>query len=370
MRFRRTRDVQPGLAPVPAIDSGHSPRPRRRYRRYLVFAVILVGIAVAAYLDDAWISCDGIVVGQLTPVNPISEVRVKKLLVKCLDYVSRDQVLAQLENEVTVQAAEQQIEQLSLQLAQGRSAATVADKEAEAARRYYDAQIAVRDQLAEVLKAQSEMVKQNYTATLVWQQAKADLAKASSEAEAAAFVVQSKEAEGKRSTVEADLTEKRIAAFRASPELMGRYDLRAPKAGYLTQCNAYEGSVVNADTVLYQVFNPTDAYGIIFVSPGDAPRLAAGETVEIRVGGIATKVSARVTGFYPELSGMPSSLTRYFWEQEKWSQYQPIRVDFVDLSEAQQRSLKSFAQVSLSLWRSPKQGLFGMIAQTVSRITG
>ncbi|HLY56687.1 MAG TPA: efflux RND transporter periplasmic adaptor subunit [Stellaceae bacterium] len=349
---------------------GYARRRPRPYRRYIIVAVVLIGIAAFAYFDRGWITGDGIVVGQLTPVNPISQVRLKKLMVKCLDFVSRGQVLAQLENEVTAQAADQQLQQFELQLAEARSGAAVADKEAAAARKYLEAQAAVRDQLEQVLKAQTEMVQKNYTATLVWQQSKADLAKAQSETQAADFVVQSKEAESRRSTVEADLTEKRIAAFQASPELMGRYELKAPKAGYLTQCNAYEGSVVNAESVLYQVFNPADAYGIIFVSPSDAPRLVAGDTVQLKVGGIETPVSARISGFYPELSGMPDSLTRYFWEQEKWSQYEPIRVDFVSLTEGQQRSLKSFAQVRVSLWRTPKQGVFGAISQLFSRVTG
>lgn len=370
VRFRRSTEVQNGRGPLPPPENGTRLRRRRAFRRYVVLAVILLAIAAFAYFDRGWISGDGIVVGQLSPVNPISQVRVKKLLSKCLDYVSRGQVLAQLENEVTAQAADQQLRQLELQLADARAEAAVADKEAEAARRYLDAQSAVRDQLQEVLKAQSEMVKNNYTATLVWQQAKADLAKAQSETQAAAFVVQSKEAEGRRATVEADLTEKRIAAFRDSPELQGRYDLKAPKAGYLTECNAYEGAVVDADTVLYQVFNPADAYAIVFLSPSDAPRLTPGDTVEIRIGGIEAPIAARITGFYPELSGMPDSLTRYFWEQEKWSQYEPIRLDFVGLSDVQQRGLKSFAQVSVSMWRSPKQGVFGAIAQLIARVTG
>jgi multidrug resistance efflux pump len=330
---------------------------------------VLAGVTFA-YLDRAWISGNGVVAGQLVPVNPISQVRIKKLLVKCLDYVSRGQVLAQLENEVTAEAADQQLQQLELELATARSTASVADKEAEAAEKYYEAQLAVRDQLQEVLKAQSEMVQKNYTATLVWQQARADVAKAQSEAQAAQFVVQSKQAEGKRAVLEADLTEKRIAAFRASPELMGHYDLVAPKAGYLTQCNAYEGSVVEAQTALYQVFNPSDAYVIAFIHPNDARRLAPGDAVRLKIGGIEGEVKARVTGFYPELSGMPGSLTRYFWEQEKWSQYEPVRLDFVELTDAQQHALKSSAQVSISLWRKPDQGFLGAIAQVVSRVTG
>jgi hypothetical protein len=59
-------------------------------------------------------------------------------------------------------------------------------------------------------------------------------------------------------------------------------------------------------------------------------------------------VNATVTDFYPELSALSSSLTRYFWQEEKWSQYVPVRLDFTDLGETERSRAFAWAQVSAS----------------------
>jgi hypothetical protein len=65
-------------------------------------------------------------------------------------------------------------------------------------------------------------------------------------------------------------------------------------------------------------------------------------------------VSAHITGFYPELAALPSSLTRYFWQQERWSQYAPVRLDFDQLNEAQKQKLFAWAQLSASRWKGAR----------------
>jgi hypothetical protein len=89
----------------------------------------------------------------------------------------------------------------------------------------------------------------------------------------------------------------------------------------------------------------------VFFDPGDVAKLALGQHFTLSVGGIEGPLTARVTGFYPELSALPSSLTRYFWQQERWSQYAPVRLDFDRLSPAQADKVFAWAQLSASRWQ-------------------
>ena len=366
MRFQKTKEAS---VTTKVADVGGELRRsyrRRTLRRYLILlAVVLVGFGIS-FADRCWINADGIVVGQLTPVNPISQVRIQKLRSKCLDYVSEGQVIADLQNDITMQAGTQQLQQLQIELAQANAQAEISAKEAQAAEKYRDAQQAVSDQLKTVYNAETDLLKKNYVSSLVWNKSKADVVKADADTEAASFAVASKQQDSARASLEASLISERIKSLNASPELMGKYTLKSPKAGYLTQCNAFQGQVVNPDTTLYQIFNPPDAFVIAFMDPSDAVRLKSGEQISLKVSGIAEPVTAQVDGFYPEYSGLPASLTRYFWEQEKWSQFEPVRFIFVGFDDAQQKALRASAQVSISMWRLPERGIYGRIARLIS----
>jgi hypothetical protein len=89
----------------------------------------------------------------------------------------------------------------------------------------------------------------------------------------------------------------------------------------------------------------------VFFDPSDLPNLAPGQYFAVSIGGIDEAVPARIAGFYPELAALPRSLTRYFWQQEKWSQYAPVRLDFDRLSAAQKSKLFAGAQLSASRWQ-------------------
>jgi multidrug resistance efflux pump len=361
MRFQTRKEVS---TPEKIADAGGDLRRafrRRRFRRWLFVIALLFVVVLVAFADRCWINADGIIVGQLTPVSPISEVQITKLVAKCLDYVSEGQTIAQLENRVTEQAGVQQLQQLQIELAQAREEAQIADKEAESAVKYRDAQAAVESQLQTVYAAETELLKKNYVSELAWQKSKADVIKAGADTQAAEYAVETKQEDAKRAQLEAGLIDDRITSLKASPELMGSYALTAPKAGYLTQCNAYQGQVINPDTVIYQMFNPSDAFAIAFLDPGDAPRLKPGEEIPVKVSGMKAPITATVSSFYPEYSGLPAALTRYFWEEQKWSQFEPVRFDFYGLSDAERKALRASAEVSISIWRLPTTGVFGWL---------
>jgi multidrug resistance efflux pump len=351
MRFRRSR-YRPYGGALPS--SGPRIPPRRLWRisrpRATLFA-IAAAVALGLATDRAWIKGNGIVAGELTAVAPIVQARLQRVFVQCLDHVVRGQRLAEFDNEATVEIAAQQLQQLELQLTQARAEIDIADREAQAARKLVDAQVALYNQLVAVLKAEDELLKNKYVAALVWEKAKADVARADAETHAAEFVYETKRADQKKAELAAEVLQKRIDSFVNSPELTGHFYLTAPKDGIVTECVARPGEVIAAKAPIFQLFNPNDVFAVVFFDPSDIAKLSFGQSFTLSIGGIDEPVAGRVAGFYPELAALPSSLTRYFWQQEKWSQYAPVRLDFDGLSTAQRSRLFAWAQLSASSWQ-------------------
>jgi len=320
---------------------------RARATLFAIGAAIIAGLVA----DRAWIRGNGIVSGELTAVAPIVQARLQRLFVNCLDRVVRGQYLAEFDNEATVEGAAQQLHQLQLQLTQARAEIDIAEQQALAASKLVEAQVALYEQLKSVLKAHDELIKKQYVAALVWEKTKADVARAEAETRAAEFVYETKKADQKKAELATAVLQLRIDSFKNSPELTGHFFLTAPKDGIITECAARPGEVIAAKAPIFQIFNPDDSYAVVFFDPGDIVKLAFGQRFAVSVGGIEGTVTARVTGFYPEFSALPSSLTRYFWQQEKWSQYAPVRLDFDRLSPAQTSKVFAWAQLSASRWQ-------------------
>ena len=351
MRFRSVLRSKDGNG-ASSISAG---RPSKRLwwcsrARGTLFAIGAATIA-AIVADRAWIRANGIVSGELTAVAPIVQARLQRVFVNCLDRVVHGQRLAEFDNEATVEAAAQQLHQLQLQLTQARAEVDIAEAQAQAALKLVDAQAALFEQLKAILKAQDELIKKQYVAELVWEKTKADVARAEAEVRAAEFVYETKKADQKKAELATAVLQQRIDSFKNSPELTGHFFLTAPKNGTVTECAARPGEVIAAKTPIFQIFNPDDSYAVVFFDPDDVARITLGQHFALNIGGIEGPVSARVTGFYPELSALPTSLTRYFWQQEKWSQYAPVRLDFDRLSPAQTSKVFAWAQLSTSRWQ-------------------
>jgi multidrug resistance efflux pump len=307
------------------------------------------GVVIAAFaVDRTWIRGNGIVAGELTAVSPIVQARLQRLYVKCLDHVTRGQTLAEFDNEATVQFAAQQLQQLKLQLTQVLAGIEITEQEAQAARKLVEAQEALWKQQVAIFEAETELRKNHYVAELVWHQAKAAVDRADAETRAAEFVYEIKKADQKKAQVSAEVLQKRIDSFMASPELTGHFYLTAPKDGVVTECTARQGEVIAARTPIFSIFNPDDTYAVVFFDPNDIAKITPGQSFKIKIEGISKPVAGRVTNFYPELSSLPSSLTRYFWQREMWSQYAPVRIDFTDLDAGQRSKLFAWAQLSAS----------------------
>jgi multidrug resistance efflux pump len=350
VRFRRSIFTPSRMSPLAAAIPAHR-RKRRLSRRNLFFGAAALVVAGGALGDRMRIRGNGIVAGELTAVSPIVQARLQNVFVTCLDRVTRGQRLAEFDNEATVQAAAQQLNQLELQLLQARAQAEIAATEAQAARKLEEAQLMLSDELRIVFRAVDELLKKRVAATLVWEKAKADVARSDADASAVHFVYETKQADRKKADVDAEVLQQRIDIFKNSPELTGHFFLTAAKDGIITECAARPGEVIAAKTPIFQIFNPDNVYAVVFFDPSDGASLALGQQYKVRVGGVDEPLTGRITGFYPELSALPSSLTRYFWQQEKWSQYAPARIDFDGLTAGEKDKLRAWAQLSASRWQ-------------------
>lgn len=345
------------------IPVSHRTSPRRLWLLRPRTILLAIGLAIIAAfaVDRTWTRGSGLVAGELTAVAPIVQSRLKQLFVRCLDHVARGQRLAEFENEATVELAAQQLQQLQLQLTESRAEIDIALGQAEAARKLIDAQSSLRDQLAIVLKAMDQLMKSGFVAILQREQVKANLAQAEAETSAAEFVYQTKKSDQKKAELMVSALQDQILSYKNSPELNGHFYMTAPKDGVITECTAHPGEVIAARSPIFQLFNPDDVYAIVFFNAEEAPRLAIGQSFSINIGGVAGTVSGRITGFYPELSALPASLTRFFWQQETWSQYAPARLDFDEMSLTQRSKLVAWAQLSAS--RTQDNGLPAVAAE-------
>jgi multidrug resistance efflux pump len=348
MRFQRSgfRPYDRSDAVLPPVNARKPGRRLWWIRPRMILFVIFACLLAAFTADWAWIRGNGIVAGQLTAISPIVQARLEKLLVACPDRVKRGQKLAEFINEATVEAASQQLQNLELQLTQARATIDIAEREAKAAAKLVDAQTAVLNQQIAVLNAEDPLVQKGFVAVLVWQQAKAAVDRADAETKAAQFVYETRLADRTRADLDTQVLSKRIQSFKDSPELSGHFFLTAPTDGIVTECTAQAGEVIDARTPIFSIFNPDATYAVVFFDPKDVPKLAPGQSFQVSIGGLEKPVTGTLTDFYPELSALPSSLTRYFWQEEKWSQYAPARIDFTNVSPAERGKIFAWAQLS------------------------
>jgi hypothetical protein len=135
--------------------------------------------------------------------------------------------------------------------------------------------------------------------------------------------------------------------------MMGRFILRAPKSGVLTQCEGRVGEIVEPRDALFRIFSPDNAYALAFFHPSDVRRLSPQRELSVTIAGVEHPVRGRISGIYPELSGLPQNITRYFWQQERWSQYVAVRLDLIDLPPELRFELRAGARIAASTWLRP-----------------
>jgi multidrug efflux pump subunit AcrA (membrane-fusion protein) len=124
MRFRRSV-VRANAPDLPVVAT--PPRPLRpRSRRRVVLLSLALLVLTGVLIDRSWVRANGIIAGELIAVSPIVQARLQRLLVQCLDHVTRGQRVAEFNNEATAEAAAQQLQQLELQLEQSRAQAEIA----------------------------------------------------------------------------------------------------------------------------------------------------------------------------------------------------------------------------------------------------
>src|SRR5215469_1825619 len=162
MRFQRSGFRPYDSKSVISINSADRPRRLWRVRPRTILLVIIIAIIAAFVADRKWIRGNGIVAGELTAISPIVQARLQRLLVSCLDRVTRGQRLAEFDNEITAEAAGQQLQHLQLQLTQARAQIEIADRQAEAAHKLVEAQTALWTQQRAVFQAEDQLKQRQY----------------------------------------------------------------------------------------------------------------------------------------------------------------------------------------------------------------
>lgn len=355
MKFRRIQHLRRNLDTTTTAKVAESYRRGRRLpvRRILIFTCLAVGAGALFLADRIRLDAEGVVAGELTAISPLAPVRITRVHARCLDRVEAGQPLLDLENEVTMQSSAQELSRLQTDHARAISQIEISAQEILAAKKLHDAQVAVRDRAVAAFKAYDQLVRKDYVAQLAWEKAKSDLLRGEAEVQAANFAYESRKAEQKKADTDAQLLAKRIKEYRESPELSGRFQLVAPKRGVVTQCQARVGQMAEAKDVLFQIFNPHDAFATVFVRPERVSQLPVNSEVSLDVSGIDVPVRARVAGIYPENTGLPASILRFFWQRENWLQYTPVRLELLNLTTEQRENLRDGARVSVGVWLKP-----------------
>lgn len=355
MKFRRIQHLRRSLDTTTTAKVAESYRRRRRLpiRRIFVLSVLTLGVAGLLMADQVRLDAEGVIAGELTSINALAPVRITRVHARCLDRVEAGQPLLDLENEVTMQSSAQELSRLKTDHARARSQIEVLTHEILAAKQLHQAQVAVRERMAATFKAQDELLRKDFVAQLAWEKARSDLLRADAEVQAANFAYETRRAEMRKSETDAALLDLRIKEYQSSPELSGRFQLVAPKRGVVTQCQARVGQMAETRDTLFQIFNPQDAFATIFIRPERIAQLPLNTEVALSVSGIDAPVRARVAGIYPENTGLPNSILRFFWQRENWLQYTPVRLELLDLTADQRDNLRDGARVSVGLWLKP-----------------
>jgi multidrug resistance efflux pump len=124
--------------------------------------------------------------------------------------------------------------------------------------------------------------------------------------------------------------------------------LRAPKAGVITECGYLPGAVVDAGISVFVIFDPTESYVEAYFEPAAVQRLRVGMKGSVRLPGFADALELPVTSIDTVITRRPEELTRYFWQREQWTQYQPVRFSLKSLPPGQLASVRYGGHAAVS----------------------
>jgi len=249
-------------------------------------------------------------------ITPKISAPVKQFFVKRGSKVRRGQLLAVLENQDLVAAA--QDAKGSYEQAQAAYAtATVAGLPQELQKAELDEQAAKQtlDAQQKIYSSRENLFKQGAIARKDLVQAKVDLTNAQNQYKIASSHLQALEQGGKERGLQAAAGELESAKgkYLAAQAQLGYSEIHSPIAGVVTDRPLYPGEMASAGTPLLTVMDISKVIARAHIPQTDAALLKIGNSATIEAPGLAHTVPGKITVISPALD--PSSTTVEVWVQ-------------------------------------------------------
>lgn len=336
-----------------------SPSPRRPFpwaRTILILAIL----GVAAYLlvpNYFYVRADGLVQGDLVPVSPLFRARVDKLLVHCDDKVTQGQTVAVVSNFLVQSDYQHQYLQSQQQVELSRVAlderVSAAKTNADSLKAKYEAAQLDVDRTHNAFLSYDQAYKQGAIAKVDWQGKLTEWQTAQANARSALSDWQLAQqevghiaaAENARIAASQQLSD----SAQAMAQQVSSEPLVAPVSGYIVHCTQRPMNVIEPATPLFNIFEPNRAYVLAYFSPSAVSKIHLNQTVDMNIAGINKTVPGRVSAIYPDLTALPTQLTRFFWQHVQWNEYRPVRIELDKLPAKDRQELYFDAQAQVSV---------------------
>lgn len=378
MRFRRSggrgaeAGVERGQAGAGTPPGLVATRRRRRgmaIRRILALLVVALLVATFLFIEQVWVRAEGMVRGPTAVVEPVNKARVTEIYATCNRPVRAGDPLVKLENETKGVAFDDTVRQLQSRKIELAGNVRLAAEEAAQARAAHNGTLTVLAEKATLFNIHDRLFKEGVIPRTEWDLARISYKEAEANsltAEAAWRTRQSAYDRAEKQLLsDARAIDQQLDQMRKSEEIQKSQILRAPNDGIVTQCGYLPGAVVDAGIAVFTIFDPREAFLEAYVEPATAERLKPGMKAELRLPGFARPLTLPISSIDTVITKRPEELTRYFWQREQWTQYQPVRFDLRGLPADQLNRVQYGAHGAISFlflppWAEPYyQQIFG-----------
>lgn len=336
-----------------------SPTTRRPFPWARVLLLLAV-VALLAYLfipNYFYVRADGLVQGDLVPVSPLYRARIDQLLVHCDDHVTKGQTVAVVSNFLVQTDFQRQYLESQQELALSKVSlderVSAAKTNAAALKDKFDAATFDAQRTHDAYKSYDQAYKQGAIPQVEWQAKYTEWQTAEANARAARGDWQRAEQDISRITAAENA---RIASSQqlsdsaqAMANRVSSESLTAPVSGYVVNCVSRPQNVVEPSQPIYNIFEPNRAYVLAYFPPDSLNNVHLNQTVDVSIAGLPHAVPGRVVSIYPDLTKLPTQLTRFFWQHVQWNEYRPVRIALDRLSATDRQNLYYNAQVHVSI---------------------
>ena len=355
MRLRSWRGTEP------LSTSTRRPFPWVRLTLFLAIVGVVAYIFVPNLL---YIRADALVQGNLVPVTSIYRVRVDNLLVSCNDRVRAGQPVAIVSNFIVqadyqreyLQSAQQQ--QLS-QIALDQNIAEARDN-AEALHQRYVASQTDLQRVADTARSYEQAYAEGAIPRIDLSdketELRADRSQTASALEAWQRARQHVNVVQKDASSKLESDRQLSSQAQSLAQQVSRQPLYAPVSGYIVDCVGRPQNVIDAGVHLFDIYAPDRSYILAYFDPNTVNDVQIGQVARISIAGVPNMATGHVVAIYPNLSKLPSQLTRFFWQHVQFSEYRPVKIAIDHISKADREKLYYDAQARIYIDRGARSG--------------